>query len=323
MTVMAWWSNTGKIEVNLDSVRLEPGSHGSPRDGVCIMELASVIAEEPFSDHPRCACKVIAAFLRAWNDRASHSARQRLLPYAKRVVGSRAGRRVTRRRRDVCLTWAGADLTGNWLSRAMRRLAMRVRIFVLGIGPALRLNEGAGQLAARAVFARYDAETGLKLVDNLLAIGSERRPTARPRAPGATATRSARAIAEAPCASRCRFPPAQPATETARNGSGSSAGLPSACRPTSREPTALAGAIPRAAKGRVSASVRQLARHPHAADPEQDREPGDDGGDPATCPGETCDRVTKNTYMTMAPIVTIHSGTRASPECSWPGQVSS
>jgi hypothetical protein len=119
-------------------------------------------------------CKVIAAFLRSWNDRASHSARQRLLPYAQRVVGSRAARRVTRRRRDVCLTWAGADLTGNPLSRAVWRLAMRVRIFVLcGIGPAVRLNEGAGQLAARAVFARNGAETALQLVDTLLAIGSD------------------------------------------------------------------------------------------------------------------------------------------------------
>jgi hypothetical protein len=156
------------------ALRLEPGSHDSPRDGVCIVELASVIAEEPFSDHPRCVCKVIAAFLRSWNDRASHSARQRLLPYAQRVVGSRAARRITRRRRDVCLTWAGADLTGNVLSRAIWRLAMRVRIFVLcGIGPAVRLNEGAGQLAARAVFARNGAETALQLVDTLLAIGSE------------------------------------------------------------------------------------------------------------------------------------------------------
>jgi len=138
------------------------------------VELASVIAGEPFSDHPRCVCKVIAAFLRSWNDRASHSARQRLIPYAQRVVGSRAGRRVTRRRRDVCLTWAGADLTGNFVSRALWRLAMRVRIFVLcGVGPAVRLNEGAGELAARAVFARNGAATALELVDTLLAIGSE------------------------------------------------------------------------------------------------------------------------------------------------------
>ena len=156
------------------TLRLEPGSHDSPGDGVCIVELASVIAGEPFSDHPRCVCKVIAAFLRSWNDRASHSARQRLIPYAQRVVGSRAGRRVTRRRRDVCLTWAGADLTGNFASRALWRLAMRVRIFVLcGVGPAVRLNEGAGELAARAVFARNGAATALELVDTLLAIGSE------------------------------------------------------------------------------------------------------------------------------------------------------
>ena len=81
------------------ALRLEAGSHDSPGDGVCIVELASVIAGEPFSDHPRCVCKVIAAFLRSWNDRASHSARQRLLPYAERVVGSRAARRAPPRLR--------------------------------------------------------------------------------------------------------------------------------------------------------------------------------------------------------------------------------
>jgi hypothetical protein len=165
------------------SFRLEPGSHASPHNGVCIVELASVIGGEPFSDHPDCVCQVIAAFLRSWNDRSSHSQRQQLLPYADRVVGSRAGGRITRRRRDVCLTWAGADLTGNRLSRVMRRLAMRARMLVLcGVRPALRLNEGAGELAARAVFARYGSGAALQLVDTLLAVGSDREPPPR-RAP--------------------------------------------------------------------------------------------------------------------------------------------
>jgi hypothetical protein len=55
--------------VNLDSVRLEPGTHRSPSDGVCLLELASMVARETFSDRPRCVCVVIAAFLRGWNDR--------------------------------------------------------------------------------------------------------------------------------------------------------------------------------------------------------------------------------------------------------------
>jgi hypothetical protein len=174
---MRWLSDTGRVRIDPDSVRLEPGAHRSPRDGVCLMELASIVAEERFSDRPRCVCEVIAAFLRDWNDRSGHAQRQQLRPDARRVVGSRSGRSVTRRRRDLCLIWAGANLSGNPLSRAMRRLAIRVRILALvGLRPALRLNQGAGQLAARVVFSKYDSPTGLRLVDTLLEIGSEREP---------------------------------------------------------------------------------------------------------------------------------------------------
>jgi hypothetical protein len=165
--------------MEVDSVRLEPGAHRSPRDGVCLLELASLMAREPFSDRPRCVCVVIAAFLRGWNDRAGHADRQALRPYARRIVGSRSRRSVTRRRRDICLTWAGADLTGNWASRAIRRWGMRFRILALvGVRAAMRLNEGAGEVASRVVFSRYDSETGLRLVDTLLAVGVDLEPAA-------------------------------------------------------------------------------------------------------------------------------------------------
>ena len=63
------------------------------------------------------------------------------------------------------------------MSRFGNRLAMRARIMLLvGVQSALRMNEGAGELAARAVFARYGSETGLELVDTLLAIGAESAP---------------------------------------------------------------------------------------------------------------------------------------------------
>jgi hypothetical protein len=166
---------TGRTALERRGIRLEPGSHDSPGDGVCVVELASVIAGEPFSDRPACVCEVIAALLRGWNHRASHVERQRLVPYASRIVGSRASRRMTRLRRDICLTWAGFDLTGNRASRAARRLVARIRVAILcGGGSAVRLNEGAGELAARVLFAQYGAETAFRLVDTLLELGGER-----------------------------------------------------------------------------------------------------------------------------------------------------
>jgi len=189
------------------------------------MELASLVAEEPFSDRPRCVCVVIGAFLRDWNDRSGHAQRQALRPYARRVIGSRAKRGVTRRRRDVCLIWAGANLSGNWASRTMWRMAMRARILVLlGTRPALRLPEGAGRLAARVVFSQYDSGTGLMLVDELLGIGSEHEPEAAAEGDGRDGDLLRRAIVES--AIRHPVPLRVPNGNGNANGNGHAAEAP-------------------------------------------------------------------------------------------------
>ena len=163
--------------------RLEFGSHRSPDDGVCVVELASLIGDEPFSDRPDCVCGVIAAYLRSWNDRLGHHERQRLRPYAERVVGTRADRATTALRRDVCLVAAGTVFHGGRLRRAATRARVRMRIaWLVGLRPALRLNEGAGEYAARLTFGREGAERAFALLDVLLLIGSregDRRPPNR------------------------------------------------------------------------------------------------------------------------------------------------
>jgi hypothetical protein len=160
-------------------VRLEPGSHRSPTDGVCIVELASMIAGERFSDSPHCVCRVIAAFLRGWNDRAGYADRQRLHPYASRVIGTGGYRRISGIRRDLCLSWAGAQLDRGPVGRTAARLRMRARIaWTVGLWPALRLKAGAGSYAARVCFARGGSDEAFELLDHLLAVGSP--PTAEP-----------------------------------------------------------------------------------------------------------------------------------------------
>jgi hypothetical protein len=155
-------------------VRLTAGGHSSPREGVCVVELASLIAQEEFSDRPQCVCPVIAAFLRGWNDRAPYAERQRLSPHAQRIVGSRASSRVTRERRDICLRWAGADLGDGVVRRLWNGAATRVRIAVFcGLGAALRPNEGAGDYAARVAMARGDAGGAFELLGALLAAGEQ------------------------------------------------------------------------------------------------------------------------------------------------------
>jgi hypothetical protein len=170
----------GEVEAARLQFRLEPGSHRSPDDGVCIVEFVSMLAGEPFSDRPRCVCDVIGAFLRAWNDRAGYVDRQRLIPYASRVIGTSGNRAATRARRDLCLDWVAAELGGGRRPRWLGRQLMRGRIgWLLGLKRALRLNQGAGEYAARLCFARNGSDAAFDLLDRMLEIGAGEKPQAR------------------------------------------------------------------------------------------------------------------------------------------------
>lgn len=120
-----------------------------------------MLAGEPFSDSPRCADPVVAAYLRAFNDRLAHADRQRLRPYAAAVVGTRGDRRATRARRRRCARRAGGRL----------RVALRV-----GVIAALRRDAGPGAGAAREVVASGD--DGFAFLDALLADGGVPSPRA-------------------------------------------------------------------------------------------------------------------------------------------------
>lgn len=71
------------------TVRLSRGRHSSPESGACVMELASMPAGEPFSDHPRCASRTVAAFLRCYNDSLNDKRRRQLYVYAAKGRGER------------------------------------------------------------------------------------------------------------------------------------------------------------------------------------------------------------------------------------------
>src|SRR5918911_589891 len=88
------------------TVRLSAGRHRSPHAGACVMELASMLAEEPFSDRPHTSSPVIAAFLRTYNDGLDDERRQDLYPLAALIVGTAAGRRVEDERASRCLAFA-------------------------------------------------------------------------------------------------------------------------------------------------------------------------------------------------------------------------
>lgn len=103
--------------VSHQTIKLSRGKHDSADEGACVMELASMLAGEPFSDHPRTACPVIADLLRSYNDTIDDRRRQDLYDYASRVVGSRSTSTVERNRRARIRQWSAARRP--WWTRAL------------------------------------------------------------------------------------------------------------------------------------------------------------------------------------------------------------
>jgi hypothetical protein len=153
------------------TITLTKGKHDSPEDGACVIELASMLAGEPFSDHPRSVCPVIGSFLRAYNDRIDDRRRQDLYAYAALVAGSRASEDVQHARAERLLAWA----LERHCSRRLRRLVpARLRVWVR--------TPPADLVGSHAVCAisQHNDETHaqvLALIDELLTINTPKPPS--------------------------------------------------------------------------------------------------------------------------------------------------
>jgi hypothetical protein len=150
-------------DVSHQVARLGRGKHSSPDQGVCVMELASMLAGERFGDRPRSVCPVIGAFLRTYNDALDDDRRQDLYRYAADAVGTAAGSDVERLRAERCAAWAAEVAPGSRF--ALRRWASRRRL------------AAAGEFAARAAARDADEGSGphrraLRFVDELIALGA-------------------------------------------------------------------------------------------------------------------------------------------------------
>ena len=98
---------------------LSKGSHDGPEDGMCILEAVAFVAGEPWSDHPPCACPVIGAFLRSWNDALPDGERDALLrPLIPRLVGTKGSAALERRRALMAADWLVRVQTPGWLRLA-------------------------------------------------------------------------------------------------------------------------------------------------------------------------------------------------------------
>jgi hypothetical protein len=144
------------------TVRIARGRHDSPARGACVIEVASMVAGERFTDHPRSVCPVIAAFLRAYNDLLPEGEHDELYRYAALVVGTAAPAPVRRERAHRILAWAG-------LRAGPGRLRIRLTTWDVVLAPAARAAVGMDPRLRRARVAG--------LLEDLVAIGA---PAAQP-----------------------------------------------------------------------------------------------------------------------------------------------
>jgi hypothetical protein len=161
------------------TVRLSRGRHPSPAHGACVMELASMLAGEPFTDHPRSVSPVIASYLRSLNDIAGDPRRQLLYPYAAAAVGTRDDGLEAARFERCCVALdelhAGAPL--------LRRIVARL----LPSGPsasATALEHFTAYLVRRLrTLGDQWHVRALALADELIAMTADVRPGSDQAAP--------------------------------------------------------------------------------------------------------------------------------------------
>ena len=119
--------------VDLATVHLDKGSHRSADEGHCLLEVASMLAGQPFGDGPPCVSPVLRTFGISVNDQWDDEQRQKLLPFAPRLLNT-AGDGLDEARSYLALDWLIRTYTPAWLDlagltdvaadlRALRRVA--------------------------------------------------------------------------------------------------------------------------------------------------------------------------------------------------------
>jgi len=162
--------------LGFQTVRLGAGAHSSPEQGACVMELASMLAGERFSDRPRTVCPVIGGFLRSYNDRLPECELDQLYALAPLVLGSASTRSVRRHRTFLLLEWAGFRDPAR-PRRLYSPRPPRDQVVVAASVAAVRLAPDRRRAAVAA------------LIRELVAMGatSEREPVERATAPAPVA----------------------------------------------------------------------------------------------------------------------------------------
>ena len=162
---------------NYQTIRLGPGRRKRPGQVVCVMELASMLAGERFSDRPKAVCAMIASLLRAYNDAVDEQRRGDMYRYAANSVGTRVDLRLQEQRAAEAIHWARLryELRG-WWGRTLRPSPEVPRAddgpdsiarYVVGsLG-----RDGRGWLRLHGGWSDETHKSLLRLVDRMIAMG--------------------------------------------------------------------------------------------------------------------------------------------------------
>src|SRR6266542_3383957 len=112
----------------IKTISLQHGKHNDRSNGLCAMELAAYIADEPHSDHPECVCPIIGEFMRLWNDALpTDTERDRLLkPLIPLTISTKANKEIEERRSFMCIDWTVRTFTPTWLAACGDRYSVHV-----------------------------------------------------------------------------------------------------------------------------------------------------------------------------------------------------
>lgn len=127
------------------------GRHTGPDDGACLMELASMLAGEPFSDSPQSVHPVLASVARAVNDRVGDGTRSRLARLVPMMLhtddtGLQGCAAVVVACADAALATEHCDMATRCGLEAARRRARRV-LAGRALSAHLRTHRSAAPLA--------------------------------------------------------------------------------------------------------------------------------------------------------------------------------
>ena len=181
----------------LDEVTLSPGKHMDAEEGMCLLELTSYLAGEPFTDRPVCASPVLAAFGRALNDGfVFEDHLEALKPFAPLLLGTVADREVEERRMWLLVDWSIRTILPLVFDAALlSEVAARLRALPPVVDRASATGAEAASAGAAESAARAAESAAWAAESTAWAAWAAAR--AAPRAAESAAGAAARAVARA------------------------------------------------------------------------------------------------------------------------------